>query len=423
MKPQHAPILFFVLVFAGLVVFLLLRPDVRESPEPFWRLDLSQKNDAPRIPENWGRELDLNAFRERDGAYWQKTPSGILVQASLEPALQTFFEQEFKKYELPYAAAVVIHLPDGEVRALAGHSSRDPRLTAGELALTPWAPAASLFKVVTALALLSVPGFDPNETVCFSGGQSGLAARHLEEPAPGDPKAVCENLEMALANSSNAVLAKLALRHLDTRRLRDAASACGFNQTLPFEFEVGRSVFRLPDDGADPMALPLAAAGFGHTAMSPFHAAWLSALLAADGVAAPVHVIRRALDPDGREIPVKHPQWEAQPRFPDVSKLRRMLAATVETGTAREGFFRGETRLVPVPVGGKTGTLARQEPEILTYTWFIGYFPVDGARWAFSVLVVNPEKWRTKAAHVSARLVNRLLELEEKVAPTKKTGE
>jgi hypothetical protein len=38
------------------------------------------------------------------------------------------------------------------------------------------------------------------------------------------------------------------------------------------------------------------------------------------------------------------------------------------------------------------------------------------------VLVVNPEKWRTKASYVSARLVKRLLDLEEKAAQLK-TGE
>jgi hypothetical protein len=81
------------------------------------------------------------------------------------------------------------------------------------------------------------------------------------------------------------------------------------------------------------------------------------------------------LDPAGREIPIKRPQWEAVPRFPDVGRLRRMLAATVETGTAREGFFRGEQRLVPVSVGGKTGTLVRQEPEVLTYSWFMAISP------------------------------------------------
>lgn len=417
MKPQHTPVLFFVVVFTGLVVFLFLKPNAQENKDHVWRLDLAQQN-KHQIPENWTRELNLTHLRERNGAFWQTTPSGVQVQTTLDPALQIFFEQEFTKYELPYAAAVVIHLPDGEVRALAGRSQADPRLTPGELALTPWAPAASLFKIITALALLSDPSFDPQETVCFSGGKSGIQEHHMIDPPPENKKTVCENLETALANSSNVVFGKLARRRLNVRRLQEVAAACGFNQSLPFEFEVERSMFRLSEDDPDPMALPRTAAGFGHTSMSPYHAAWLAAFIAADGVAAPIHMIQRAWDPSGHEIFIKRPQQEVIPRFPDVSKLRRMLATTVETGTAREGFFRGEQRLVPVSVGGKTGTLTRQEPAVLTYSWFIGYFPVDNARWAFSVLVVNPEKWRTKAAHISARLVNRLLELEKEAAKT-----
>jgi cell division protein FtsI/penicillin-binding protein 2 len=410
MKHRTAPIIFFLIAFAGILIALALMPDPGSEKPPATRLDLSDAPKKDRPPATWTSELDLHRFTEKDGALWQTTPSGVMVQATLDPQLQAFLTQEFQKYELPYAAAVVLHLPDGEVRALAGHSQAEPRLTMGELALKPWAPAASLFKTVSAIALMITPGFDPQRETCYAGGQGGITEKHLEEPP--ETEAVCENLETALANSTNAVLGRLARAHLDVRRLQDVAQACGFNQDLPFEFAVEKSRFKLAD--TDPMALPRAAAGFGHATISAWHAAWLAALVAQNGAIPPVHVLRLAIDRSRNPVELPRPAAALFSSLPaeTVARLRLMLARTVTQGTAKEGFYKGEESLVPVTVGGKTGTLGRTEPQVLLYTWFMGYAPVEAPRWAFAILVVSPEKWRTKASYMAARLVNRLVESE-----------
>ncbi|MBU1409932.1 hypothetical protein KKC22_00315 [Myxococcota bacterium] len=410
MKNRTAPVLFFLIAFAGILITLALMPDPGKEKPPATRLDLSDAPKKEKPPATWTSELDLLRFTEKDGALWQSTPSGVMVQSTIDPQLQAFLTQEFGRYELPYAAAVVIHLPDGEVRALAGSSGAEPRLTMGELTLKPWAPAASLFKTVSAIALMTTPGFDPQKEVCYSGGQGGITAKHLEEPPPAD--AVCENLEAALANSTNAVLGKLARAHLDVRRLQDVAQACGFNQDLPFEFTVEKSRFKLAD--TDPMALPLAAAGFGHATISAWHAAWLAALIAGNGKVPPVHVLRLAIDRNKDPVDLPRPAAAVFSSLPEetMARLRLMLARTVTQGTAREGFFKGDEPLVGITVGGKTGTLGRTEPQVLLYTWFMGYAPVEAPRWAFAILIVSPEKWRTKASYIAARLVNRLVDSE-----------
>ncbi len=411
MNNRHAPVIFFILVFAGILIALWLVPEPDPEKVAVTRMDLQDDPREKKVHAGWMQELDLLRFQERDGGYWQVTSSGIQVESTLDASLQNFLLEEFRRYELPYAAAVLIRLPDGEVRAMTGYSHAEPRLTYGELTLKAWAPAASLAKVVSAAALLTTPGYNPDTAVCYSGGRTGIQARHIDGPVPEN--APCENLETALAHSTNAVMGRLAREHLTSRHLLGVAEVLGFNQSLPFEFPVERSRFRIQE--TDPMALPLAAAGFGHMTISPWHAAWLAATVARNGQPPPVHFIRSARDADNQPLELQRPASLLTAGLPEevMSRLRVMMLRTVTEGTAREGFYRKDQVLVPVTVGGKTGTLGRRDPEPLLYTWFIGYAPVEEPRFAFSVIVVTPERWRTKASFVSARLVNRVIAREE----------
>ena len=59
-----------------------------------------------------------------------------------------------RAFQIPYAGAVVVSIPDGRVLAMVGRSAAEPRLGPAELALHAWAPSASVFKVVSATALV-----------------------------------------------------------------------------------------------------------------------------------------------------------------------------------------------------------------------------------------------------------------------------
>ncbi len=76
------------------------------------------------------------------------------AELTLDPRLQTSTDEVLRAFQIPYAGAVVVSIPDGRVLAMVGRSAADPRLGPADLALHPWAPSASVFKVVSATALV-----------------------------------------------------------------------------------------------------------------------------------------------------------------------------------------------------------------------------------------------------------------------------
>jgi cell division protein FtsI/penicillin-binding protein 2 len=286
---------------------------------------------------------------------------------------------------VPYGAIALVRVADAHVLALAAYSAREPELGSAELALAPWAPAASVFKLVTAAALLDGAGVEPGERVCFHGGMHALERTHLVDVPRLDRD--CETLGFAIAHSQNAIIAKLAHRHLDPARLGHYAAALGFGEELPFDPPVIPSVARLP---AEPLAFARTAAGFWNVSLSPLHAALLARAIAAGG---------EFRGPDGQG-PARRAMSEQAART-----LGEMMVGTTLQGTARAAFHDADGRSrLPFPVAGKTGSLTRAAPYV-AYSWFVGFAPADRPEVAFAVLIGNGEDRRVKAAQVAERLL------------------
>ena len=78
------------------------------------------------------------------------------------------------------------------------------------LATDVWAPAASVFKLVTASALVAA-GVDPSDKVCFHGGLRSVQESNLRDDKRDSR---CESLTYGVAHSNNAILGKLAFQKL-----------------------------------------------------------------------------------------------------------------------------------------------------------------------------------------------------------------
>jgi cell division protein FtsI/penicillin-binding protein 2 len=269
----------------------------------------------------------------------------------------------------------------------------------------PGPPAASVFKIVTASALLDA-GVKSSTSVCYGGGMRGLVQADLIDSPKRDRW--CATLADALGYSINAVFAKLADRHIDEARMTQYVSAFGFGQKLPFDLPTSPSPVDVPDSRLERARM---AAGFWHSQMSPLHGALVAATIANDGKMPYAAIVERIESGTGETLYEHTPRTFRQvlPRH-TAQQAGEMMTRTVTKGTSKKAFWdpKGRPFLPGIRVAGKTGTLSRYNPH-RTYNWWVGYAPVDDPKIAVAALVVNEPKWRIKASYVAKEALRNYL--------------
>lgn len=285
----------------------------------------------------------------------------------------------------PYAATVLLEAHTGRVLAIAEHSTRGP---AEGLAFQAMAPAASVFKIVTSSALLE-RGLSTGTRVCTHGGRTRMQPGLLVDDPRRDR--LCHTFGDALPQSLNVAIAKLALKHLDPEALRSTAARWGFDEPLPVVAPDAPVVLSPANIPEDPFGFANAAAGFGDVKISALHGAVIASIVANQGVLVPPQLA----DVDV----VAEPAPARRVVSPEVAqKLRAMMVATVESGTARRAFA-GAPRL-GVSAAGKTGSLADYKTGLDT-SWFVGFAPARRPEVIVASVVVNTAKWHVKAPYVA----------------------
>lgn len=345
-------------------------------------------------------KLDLGKMRLDGDVYKTKLRDGSEATLTLRPDLQAAAESVLEKARAPLGAIVVTTI-DGRVLAYAGRRFEDAK-SAPDFALPAkvWAPAASIFKIVTSAALLS-KGVKKDSKVCFHGGLRSVEPSHLVDNPKRD--STCESLSFGLAKSQNAIIAKLASKHLNQKSLRAFAQRFGFDKDIRFAVATDQNHCSIP---AEPLELARTSAGFWNSELSPLGGALLANTVASGGLKVEPRIVAQLHRADGSEVPVVGPAPERVIDEKVARDLAAMMEQTVSTGTARKGFHDGRGRpfLGDVKVAGKTGSLSRNEPTYLGYSWFVGFAPADDPEIVISVLLGNPMQWHLKA-HTAARLV------------------
>ncbi|HET8540715.1 MAG TPA: penicillin-binding transpeptidase domain-containing protein [Anaeromyxobacter sp.] len=340
---------------------------------------------APVPPEPLAlRDVHLDPRR---GRYVAPLGEGRAI-LTLDPRLQTRLERSLAAYRVPWGATVLLEVGTGRVLALAEHSQAEPARRG--IALSAIAPAASIFKIVTAAALLE-RGVLPDDEVCYHGGRRRLQPRLLADDPRRDRR--CTSLASAFGHSTNVVFAKLADRGLDAEALRAAARRFGFDEEISFALPVERSIAEIPDD---PFGLANAAAGFGAVTLSPVHAALLGSIVANGGLELPPLLVD---DVEGGPVPAARPATRVVDEAV-AAKLAAMMRNTVSEGTARRVFRRPGPALRGVEVAGKTGSLAQPSPY-RDYSWFVGFAPAERPEVVVATVVVNDRLWHARAPTVA----------------------
>lgn len=259
------------------------------------------------------------------------------------------------------------------------------------------APAASVFKLVTSVALFERGHVDPKQKVCINGGEHGIYRRHLE-PAVGRG-AFCAPFFQALGHSRNAAYAQLVNLRLMHSDLVEVAERIGFNANVPFDVPVELGGLSVPYGD---LAFARTAAGFEDTRLTPLGAAYLSFLIANGGKSARISIVDHAGD---YQAPSERQDLEQVMSASSAWRLVRMMEVTVHSGTSLGAFSdeHGQSYLRSVRVAGKTGTL-RPAPAAPTTSWFTGFAPSRRPEVAVAVLLQNGAVWHRKANEVGRDL-------------------
>jgi len=344
-------------------------------------------------------KLDLSRARLVGERYYVKLDTGETAVLTLDPEVQAAAEATLARAQAPYGA-IVVTATDGRILAFAGRSNADGREKNFDLPAQVWAPAASIFKVVTAAALVDA-GVSPDKQVCVHGGVRSVEPSNLKDDPRRDT--LCADLGYGVARSQNAIIAKLVHRHLKPRRLREFAHRLGFDGAPHFAVPAEPPQVTIP---AEPLSFARTAAGFWNTEISPLSGALLANTIGSGGMRVTPRIVAAVVDEAGVERSVVGVEPARVMSKKTARRVAEMMVETTETGTARKAFRdpRGVKFLRDVRVAGKTGSLSRTEPSYLGYSWFVGFAPADQPEVAISVLLANEPRWHLKA-HTAARLV------------------
>ena len=351
----------------------------------------------------------------------QRTAEELLDSAVQRAALQ------FESRESLGGAVVVIEVHNGEILAAASAPRFDPAVLVGDdsprrealladsahplfhRAIQMALPPGSVFKTVTAVALLESAGLDPAATFYCRGylkqpdrQRCAVYVRH--GAGHGDLA-----LAGALAESCNVYFFHHAEK-LPPQALVDWARRFGFGQPtgvdLPAEAHgavpTPERTGRFGGRGwqtADTQSLSV---GQGSLTATPLQVVRMMAAVANGGILVTPHVVRSETSSDNRSSPQPVPGLT-------YSTLAAIRAGLVRAVTDKEGTAHGSLDLEQVSIAGKTGTaeIGEGQPE---HAWFAGYVPADRPRYALVVVIQRAGNAATAACPVAKRLVLRMLE-------------
>ncbi len=330
----------------------------------------------------------------------------LKVKYTFDPALQREAIRLLKKYNPDYGVFVAVSPDTGHILAMAD-STRDDQDGAnhGNLSLVNTFPAASISKIITAVAALNEHKANGSTVLPFNGKSTSLYKRNVFNHKKNKWTRNL-TLDQAFAKSVNTIFGRLGAIELGGETMLKYAYLLGFNGqfTSDILFDNGR----IEIDPNDPWQVAQMSAGYTtKNTLSPLHAAILATTALNGGkIVAPV-IVASLTGPYGIPLYVhEQPGFSVAMSESASRQLKKMMQTTITQGSARtsfRGFHKGA--MANVTVGGKTGSLTGFNPRG-KYDWFVGFGENGDQKIAFAMLCINKEKWYVK----STRFVREILE-------------
>ncbi|MGC8894096.1 MAG: penicillin-binding transpeptidase domain-containing protein [candidate division WOR-3 bacterium] len=348
----------------------------------------------------------------RDSVYVYTLQNGDVAYFSVRPHFQSRAFDLYDNWRPAYAVIIAIEPATGRILGLQAYSRSEPSSPWNKnLAIRNTFPAASLFKIVTALAVIRTKGLSPDDSLTYRGKSHSMSPRVWLKSKYVTKTTFAE----AFGISCNPVFGVLA-RDVGRDALLESASRLGFRVdgkkfNLPEELGFGK--IEKPK-GTD--SLMLMGAGFVNSSLSPLHAALMASAITNGGVMMKPNLLDSVVSKDGNMVWVARPETLTVAMTPEEAGIiRNLMLATVTCGTSYRAFYAsdGSPVLPGVIAGGKTGSLFGKDPQGKC-DWFAGFAEKDRNKVAISSLVVNStnKKTRLKGSYPAEEAIRVLFGIE-----------
>ncbi len=263
-------------------------------------------------------------------------------------------------------SVVAMNPQTGEILAMVSNPGFDPNesnLVANWVTLTEgddspflsralnglYAPG-STFKIITSAAAiennLGDVEYDDNGKIEIDGmsisNYGGNVYGHLDH-------------SRAFALSANTYFANLG-KDLGAKALKSKAEAFGFNKKIKFDLETAASVF--PTGKTTAMDNAQLAIGQLDMVATPMQMLLVAATIANDGIVPPLSIVKRTGD-------IPQSATKRAVSYDIAQQINDMMEAAVKNGTGSAANISGYT------VAGKTGTAENESDK--DHAWFVGY--------------------------------------------------
>ena len=340
----------------------------------------------------------------------------VLLQYTIDPYLQAYMHKLIKSYSPDYGAFVAIDSQTGKVLSML--SLRRNETATENFAIEAKFPAASVFKVVTASAVIDTKKGNPDTIVPFNGANHTLYKKNVSD--------IRENrwtrymtIREAFSRSVNTVFGKLGVFYAGPTNLISYAEKFFFNRPIHGDFPIEMGQVKI--DPTDPWSVASAASGFTRdNTMSPLQGALIASAIANDGVMMEPYLINSVNDEQGNLLYSAEYKQASVIMTPESAvELRSLMAATVTKGTSRKSFRQTirQARHDDVEMGGKTGSLTGLDPKGKC-DWFVGYVIYNNRKIAVAALTVNEKNWKVKSSQLASFYLHEYIKREKLIRST-----
>jgi cell division protein FtsI/penicillin-binding protein 2 len=345
------------------------------------------------------KQGDLNDQIEFESKNYQ-------IKFTFNDVLKKYISKLLRQYSSDYSTVVVIDNNTGNILSLNSFSRLKDR-DVDEMIFSNQNPAASLFKIITAAALLEERKVSVNSVYTFSGKSTTLYRNQLGDRYNYWNRQ--QNFETAFAKSNNVVFGKAAINNINAAQLSEMAVRFGFNKPVLQDLEIEQSKLFCPEDK---YTLAELASGFNtETLISPIHAAVLASIVANNGVYVAPKLVEYYKEYNTDSIYYSDLEFNPERVFSSrtANLLTRLMKATVIEGTARGSFKKMNRELYnKLNLGGKTGSITGGVPYGKR-DWFTAFAkPQDvslGQGISIAVMNVNTNHWYIKSSYLAKNII------------------